>query len=85
MVVDLSLQTDEQGRVVPAVQGQALAEPTLLTSIPSLEVLQADPFSQGRAQTAALDGDVGQTALCCHNAGSSVCHFQCAKWLTGSR
>ena len=57
MTVELSLQTDEQGHVVPAVQGQALAEPTLLASLPSLKALQADPFTQGRALTAALGGD----------------------------
>ncbi len=57
MAILLTLRTDSEECTTPLVDGQILAEPTSLADLPSLKVLQADPFNQGRALTAALGGD----------------------------
>jgi hypothetical protein len=57
VAVLLSLRTDSDGKVTPFLDGQPLAEPTHLASLPSLKTLQAAPYAQGRSLTTALGGD----------------------------
>jgi hypothetical protein len=57
MSVELTLHTDEKGQLSPLLGGQPLAGPTPLAGLPSLAALQADPYTQGRALTAALGGE----------------------------
>jgi hypothetical protein len=57
MAVLLALRTDAEGRVTPAVGARVLAEPTRLTGLPSLQALEAAPYSQGAALADTLGGD----------------------------
>ncbi|MGC9396930.1 MAG: CHAT domain-containing protein, partial [Anaerolineae bacterium] len=56
MSVTLTLRTDAQHCLTVTCDGVPLADPTPLADLPALLALQAAPYDQGRALTAALGG-----------------------------
>lgn len=56
MAVHLTLRTDDTNRVTAFCDGEILAGPTPLAQLPTLKVVQADPYVQGRLLARALGG-----------------------------
>jgi len=56
MTTEILLRTDENERLTVTLEGQSLAADIPLADLPTLPILQADPYTAGAALTEALGG-----------------------------